>query len=126
MLGWIALEEGPAKEALEKSKTTIAEIEKNIAKRGIVFSSGPEVAENKIEDTNTPTIMNYLESAGYSMTRGETLKDDKLYITSKLREAAELGGYGVIITTVKNIATVKVRACPDAACIMGEARWPFL
>jgi len=99
MLGWIALAEGPAKEALAKSQTIVAEIEKNIARRGIVFSSGPEVAEKKIEDTNTPTIMNHLKSFGYSMTRGETLKDDKEYISFKLREAAEVGGYGFIITT---------------------------
>jgi molybdenum cofactor synthesis domain-containing protein len=99
MLGWIALEEGPAKDALAKSQKMVAEIEKNLSKRGIVFSSGAEVAEKKIEDTNRPTIMNHFESVGYTMTRGETLRDDTIHITAKLREAAEMGGYGIIITT---------------------------
>jgi molybdopterin biosynthesis enzyme MoaB len=33
------------------------------------------------------------------VTRGETLKDDRLYIAAKLREAAEYGGFGLIVTT---------------------------
>lgn len=65
----------------------------------MVFSTGSEVARGQIEDTNTPTIMQYFSEAGYKVSRGETLKDDRLLIAAKLRETAEYGGFGLIITT---------------------------
>jgi molybdenum cofactor synthesis domain-containing protein len=99
MLGWIAMDEGMGKQALCRSEQIASEILINIAKRVIVFSTGGEVADGRIEDTNTPAITQCLTSEGYKVTRGQTLKDDKFFITAKLREAAEHGGYALIITT---------------------------
>ena len=99
MLGWIALDKDQALDALRQGEKMATEILGIIAKRVIVFSSGAEVANKEIEDTNTPTIMNYLTNEGFKVSRGEVLKDDKLLIATKLREAAETGGFGVIITT---------------------------
>ena len=99
MLGWIAMDQGVAQMALRQSEKMAAEILSNISKRVIVFSTGAEVAEGQIEDTNTPVIMQCLASEGYKVTRGQTLKDNRLFITAKLREAADYGGYGLIITT---------------------------
>ncbi len=99
MLGWIALDKDQALDALRQGERMAAEILSTIAKRVIVFSSGAEVANKEIEDTNTPTIMNYLTNEGFKVSSGEVLKDDKLLIATKLREAAETGGFGVIITT---------------------------
>jgi molybdenum cofactor synthesis domain-containing protein len=99
MLGWIAMEEGMGKQALCRSEQIASEILINISKRVVVFSTGGEVADGRIEDTNTPAIMQCLTSEGYKVTRGQTLKDDKFFIAAKLREAAEHGGYALIITT---------------------------
>lgn len=99
MLGWISLEEDEAKESLTKAEQMASRIMEAISRRVIVFSSGGEVAEKLIEDTNTPAIVHRLTLEGYTVTAGETLKDDRGYITAKLRDAAEYGGYGVIIMT---------------------------
>lgn len=99
MLGWISMDEGPAKQALRQSETMVSDILGTIAKRVMVFSSGAEVEDGEIEDTNTPAIKRYLEAHGFSVFGGQVLKDSKWHIAAKLKEAAELGGYGTIITT---------------------------
>ena len=76
MLGWIAINEEVGKQGLRRSEEMTSEISKNILKRVIVFSTGAEVIDGQIEDTNTPTIMQCLASEGYKVTRGPTLKDD--------------------------------------------------
>jgi molybdenum cofactor synthesis domain-containing protein len=99
MLGWIALDDDEIQQSLKRSEEMAQEIRQKLSKRVIVFSTGAEVANKKIEDTNTPTIKNYFEHEGYKVFQGEVLKDDKLFIAAKLREAAAMGGYSVIITT---------------------------
>jgi molybdenum cofactor synthesis domain-containing protein len=98
MLGWIAMDEKAATEALRKSEQMASEILKNISKRVIVFSTGSEVAENLIEDTNMPAVEECLTAEGYKVSRGQILKDDQALISAKLMEAADRG-YGLIITT---------------------------
>ena len=99
MLGWIAMDQETAVKALRRSEQMASEMLQNISRRVMVFSTGTEVARGQIEDTNTPTIVQHLTDAGYKVTRGETLKDDPLFIAAKLREAAEYGGFGLIVTT---------------------------
>jgi len=99
MLGWIALDRDRTIEALERGEKLAADILSSVANRVIVFSSGAEVENREIEDTNIPTIAEHLTNEGYKVSRGEVLKDDRLSIAGKLREVAEIGGYGVIITT---------------------------
>jgi molybdenum cofactor synthesis domain-containing protein len=99
MLGWIAMDHEPAVKALHRSEQMASEILRNISRRVMVFSTGTEVARGQIEDTNTPAIAQHLSASGYKVTEGETLKDDRLFIAAKLREIAEYGGYGLIVTT---------------------------
>ncbi len=99
MLGWIAMDQEPAIHALRRSEQMAAEIRQNISRRVMVFSTGTEVAQGQIEDTNTPAIAKHLSAAGYKVTQGETLKDDRFFIAAKLRQVAEYGGYGLIVTT---------------------------
>jgi molybdenum cofactor synthesis domain-containing protein len=126
MLGWIALDNNSATEALRQSEKIVSEILGNISKRMIVFSSGAEVLENEIEDTNTPTIINHFKSAGYNVDSGEVLKDDKLLIAAKLREAAEAGGYGVIITTGGVGAEDKDHTVEAVKAIDPDAATPYI
>ena len=91
MLGWIAMDQEPAIQALRRSEQMASEILQNISRRVMVLSSGAEVAQGQIEDTNTPAIAQHLSAAGYKVTQGQTLKDDRLFIAPKLREVAEYG-----------------------------------
>ncbi len=126
MLGWIALDEDQAKQALRESERMVSQIREQIAKRGIVFSSGAEVAEKQIEDTNTPTVVRHLEKAGYTVTCGETLRDDTAYMAAKLREAADNGGYGVIVTTGGVGAEAKDNTVEAVKLLDPEAATPYI
>ena len=126
MLGWIAMDQGPAKEALRQSEQMVSEILRNISKRVIVFSTGAEVAEGQIEDTNAPAIMQRLESEGYKVTQGQTLKDDKLFITVKLGEAVDYGGYGLVITTGGVGAEDKDHTVEAIKALDSEAATPYI
>lgn len=98
MLSWIALESGEARKALKRSEKMAEEIQKRLSKAAIVFSTGSEVANRQVMDTNTPTISQRLSSEGYSVKLGPTLKDDDVVIAAHLRQAAD-DGYGLVIIT---------------------------
>lgn len=99
MLGWIALDDTKARQALNRSEKMAEEIRQRISKRAIVFSTGLEVAARQVQDTNTPAIARRLAAEGYSITQGPTLKDDELLIAGKLGQAVYDDGYGLVITT---------------------------
>jgi len=126
MLGWIAMDEEMAKQALRKSNGMVSEIMENISKRVIVFSTGAEVAEGQIEDTNTPAVMRRLASEGYMVARGQTLKDDRIFISAKLREAADHGGYGLIVTTGGVGAEDKDHTVEAVSAMDPEAATPYI
>ncbi len=99
ILGWIALDEADAKKALKRSAKMMEAIRQKIDRRAIVFSTGYEVSSGQIKDTNKPSIAQRLESEGYSVSMGPTLKDNKEYIVGYLRKTIDNGGYGLVITT---------------------------
>jgi molybdenum cofactor synthesis domain-containing protein len=99
VLGWIALDEGEARKALERTEKMATEMRRRLSRRAIVFPTGPEVETGQIEDTNTPFIAERLKAEGYTVACGETLRDDATLIAGKLRRAAVEDGYGLIITT---------------------------
>lgn len=128
MLGWIAFsgdESKKAGEALERSKKIADEIRRRISKRAIIFSTGSEVASGQIKDTNTPIIADKLESKGYVITKGPTLKDDLLLISGHLRRAID-NGYGLIITTGGVGAEQKDQTVEAVLSIDPEAATPYI
>ena len=126
MLGWIAMDQEPAVKALRRSEQMAAEILQNISRRARVFSTGTELAQGQVEDTNTPAIMQYLATAGYKVTQGETLKDDRLFIAAKLRACAEYGGYGLIVTTGGVGAEDKDHTVEAIKDLDSEAATPYI
>jgi molybdenum cofactor synthesis domain-containing protein len=98
MLSWITSEPGEAKIALEHSEKMAREIQERLSRIAIVFSTGSEVAGHQIMDTNTPAIRCRLQSEGYSVKSGPTLKDDDVLIAAHLRQAVD-DGYGLAIIT---------------------------
>jgi molybdenum cofactor synthesis domain-containing protein len=99
MLGWLAFEETAGREALDRSRDMLTEIESRVARRAIVFPTGNEVVAGQIVDTNTPMIRQRLEREGFEVDEGPVLADDQGLIERHLREAAFEGGYGLIVTT---------------------------
>jgi molybdenum cofactor synthesis domain-containing protein len=98
LLSWIASEPGEAKKALKRSEQMAKEIQQRLSRTAIIFSTGSEVANGQIMDTNTPAINRRLNSEGYSVKLGPTLKDDDVLIAAHLRQAVD-DGYGLVIIT---------------------------
>jgi molybdenum cofactor synthesis domain-containing protein len=98
LLSWIALESAEGQKVLRKSEEMAKEIQARLLKTAMVFSSGTEVANGQVMDTNTPTISRRLKEEGYSVKVGPTLKDDEVLIAAHLRQAVD-DGYGLVIIT---------------------------
>jgi molybdenum cofactor synthesis domain-containing protein len=126
MLGWIGDDAELGVAALDRAQAMAAEIDRVIAGRAIVFSTGPEVASGQIEDTNKPWILSRLTEAGYSVTAGENLPDDTTLIAAALREAAEERGFGLIVTTGGVGAEGKDGTVEALLCVDPDAATPHL
>jgi len=98
MLGWIALSPAEGNKILEKSERMSKEVAKKLKMTALVFSTGAEVANGQVMDTNAPTIRARLNAEGYTVKFGNTLKDDEVLISAQLKMAAD-DGYGLVIIT---------------------------
>lgn len=98
VLGFIALDPKQASEVLRASSELTDNIIKVVSKRAIVFASGAEVIAEKIEDTNSPYILEELARKGFNAKFGGILEDNYLTAANVLEQAVE-EGYGLIITT---------------------------
>jgi molybdenum cofactor synthesis domain-containing protein len=126
MLGWIALDEAEARASLKRSEAMAEEIRRRISKRAIVFSTGTEVKNGQIKDTNKPLIAERLEAEGYVVTQGPTLTDDMDYIAGRLRRALDSGGYGLIITTGGVGAELKDQTVEALLTLDPQAAVPYI
>jgi len=98
ILGLIGVKPELRDEIIEQTVRISEQVKEGVAKRGMVFSSGREVEEGIIEDTNSPYLIKLFSDNGYRMRFGGILSDDLDMITGRLRAAAA-DGYGLVITT---------------------------
>lgn len=98
MLGWIAADAEQAEQAIKNSEAMMAGIRARLAKRAIVFSTGAEVINGDIEDTNSATLSDTLTREGYTVKFGGSLRDDQDLIAGSLRRAVG-DGYTIVLTT---------------------------
>mgnify|MGYP001626283108 CR=1 FL=1 len=98
ILSLIALDEALATKLLEEMKLMQKEIVRNIQKRVLVFSTGFEVKQGIVKDTNYEVISSILSKLGFIVRYGGVLEDDEDIIAGALRKAID-EGYGFIITT---------------------------
>lgn len=126
VLGWVVLESEFGRNALEHSRDLKAQIQSNISRRAIIFSTGPEVILGQIEDTNSPTIAKVLSEKGYSVTKGATLADDRDVIAANLYEAATERGFGLIVTTGGVGAEAKDHTVEALLSLDREAATPYI
>jgi molybdenum cofactor synthesis domain-containing protein len=126
MLGWIALDDDEIQQGLKRSEEMAQEIRQKLSKRVIVFSTGAEVANGQIVDTNKPDIAKRMQKEGYVVTQGPTLKDDEAFIAAHLRQAIENYGYGLVITTGGVGAENKDHTIEAILAIDPEAATPYI
>jgi molybdenum cofactor synthesis domain-containing protein len=99
MLGWVAYDREEGIAALDRSQQMVEQLSSRIARRVVVFSTGPEVLSGQIEDTNKPTITEVMSAEGYSVKSGQDLDDDLNSLVCSLNDAVYNAGYGIVITT---------------------------
>jgi molybdenum cofactor synthesis domain-containing protein len=97
-LGWVCLDREDYEPALQNASRIGEEIRERVAKRAVVFSTGFEVQEGLITDTNFPLIRERLEGRGYAVSFGGILPDDRAAIAYRLGKALD-EGFGLILTT---------------------------
>ncbi len=98
VLGLIALDPQTAREVISRSAEMGQAVADAVARRACVFSSGSEVISGKIEDTNSPYLVQTLTEAGFKVEFGGIIQDSVSAAVSAL-EAAMMRGFGLIITT---------------------------
>lgn len=126
MLAWIGWDEAQGRQALRRSQEMAAEINRKLARRAIVFSTGREVVNGQIKDTNTPAIVRCLEAEGFSVARGSTLDDDETLIAASLSQAIFDDGYRLLITTGGTGAEDKDRTIEAVQALDAEAATPYV
>jgi molybdenum cofactor synthesis domain-containing protein len=126
VLGWVMVESDFGHAALDRSREMTAQIQSNIARRAIIFATGPEVIGGQIEDTNSPAIAKLLGEQGYRVTKGAPLVDDRGIIAAHLREAATERGFGLVITTGGVGAEAKDHTVEALLSLDPDAATPYL
>jgi molybdenum cofactor synthesis domain-containing protein len=98
VLGLIALDPKTAVDVISRSAETGQAVARAVSKRACVFSSGAEVIAGKIEDTNSPYLVQALTDAGFKAEFGGIIEDSVSAAVSAL-DGAMMRGFGLLITT---------------------------
>lgn len=98
IMGLISCEPLESGEIVARTAAMSDEIERTVLGRARVYATGFEVKQGMIEDTNSPYLLELLETQGYKAEFGGILEDDIHAISYALRDAAERG-FGLVITT---------------------------
>lgn len=101
------------------------DLRRNVSRRAIIFSTGFELQQGLIEDTNTPYLKNLLEQEGYKVTVGETMADDLSDIVDKLEDALNRG-FGLIVTTGGVGAEDKDHSVEGICAVDHQASTPYI
>ena len=125
VLGWIAADAAPTAEALAAARAAAARMSQLIARRSCVISTGAEIADGSVRDTNRALLESRLGEHGFSVEFAGTAADDELRLLAALQRAAQ-GGYGLIITTGGVGAEAKDRTVEAVLLADPQAHTPFI
>ncbi len=98
IMGLINIDRLEAGAVIAATQAMVNDIERNVLSRALVYSTGFEVKQGMIKDTNAPFLVKFLTRLGYRAEFGGILDDNLSAIRYKLQEAADKG-YGLVITT---------------------------
>jgi len=98
VLGVLGAPRDQVETMLEAADDLATRVQAYIARRVAVVTTGPELDDGRVHDTNLETIREVLEKAGFIVEPGGVVGDDEHAIAGRVgRLVAD--GYGVIITT---------------------------
>ncbi|WP_425059269.1 Putative competence-damage inducible protein [Sporomusa carbonis] len=98
IMGLINCDEVEAEHIVARTQDMLTEIEKNVLARALIYSTGFELEQAMIEDTNSPYLCKVLQANGYKAEFGGIIADSKGAISSKIMDAVDRG-FGLVITT---------------------------
>jgi molybdenum cofactor synthesis domain-containing protein len=98
VLGFIAIDPETAQDVLSRSAEIGRNVAEAISKRVCVFATGSEVISGKIEDTNSPFLIETLNGVGFKAEFGGFIEDSTPAAVAAL-ESALMRGFGLLITT---------------------------
>lgn len=98
MLGWIAADAADVGPAFAEAERMAAVVKDKWSKRCMIFATGAEVKDGQVKDTNSTTIAETLEAAGFTSSFGGTLSDDMDLIAGSILRAVD-NGFGLVFTT---------------------------
>lgn len=125
MLGWIAADREDLGPALEAASASASSLLAMLSKRVLILSTGAEVVDGSIVDTNSATITERLEPLGYRCERGEALHDDVDLIAGRIRMGIAKG-FGLVITT-GGVGAESKDCTVEAVCkVDRQASTPYL
>ncbi len=125
ILGLICLNGQDTAEMRRTVDGMVDEITGKIARRVIIFSTGFEVKQNLIQDTNSPYLKDILEREGYEVIIGPVLEDDMDDMVFQISDAVSRG-YGLILTTGGVGAEDKDKTVESIKIIDPEAETPYI
>lgn len=85
-------------EVVDRVRDITEEVRCKVLHRAIIFPTGFELLEGRIQDTNTPYLAAELEKRGYAVTVGAVIDDDPSDLHERLSDALSRG-FGLILTT---------------------------
>jgi molybdenum cofactor synthesis domain-containing protein len=125
LLSWVAADSDVAKEELADATMMAGDLQARLGKLVTVFATGTEINNGQVKDTNSPAVRDRLESNGYAVSLGGTLRDDEHFIAGRIRERAE-EGFSLIITTGGVGAEVKDKTIEALLLLDPEAATPTI
>lgn len=125
VLGMIAMDPAETPAMLERSQSMTDSIIQAVARRAIIYSTGFEVQQGLIEDTNGPYIREMLAQHNFKVTIGPVLADEQEAVAFAFNDAVNRG-YGLAITTGGVGAESKDRSVEGLLQIEPEAATAWL
>lgn len=125
ILGFISLDKDVAERTIRKSEKIAEEIKEKIRKRCIVYSTGAELIDGRIQDTNAPLVVDELRRRGYIVDVGQTIGEDENLVASEIIGAVD-SGYGLIVLTGGVGAEFKDRTVEGVLKVDPQAATPYI
>jgi len=125
ILGLISLGTEEGRLVLERSEQVRQQLADRIARRAKILSTGEELIQGQVEDTNTPYLRRELEALGFTVATAGPLADQLGRIAHAMRQAAEQG-YGLIVTTGGVGAEAKDQTVEALLMLAPDASTPYV
>ena len=98
VLGILGAPRDQVDDVIAAATTLDANLRAYVARRIAVVSTGTEMQDGSVHDTNLEAIQEFAGAAGYEVSFGGVISDDERAIAGRIARLVE-DGYGIVITT---------------------------